>query len=45
MDARSDRLTAHITDKNAGKIYRATFMKTNNSSNSDGYNIVVERII
>lgn len=45
MDARGDRLTAHITDKNASKIYRATFMKTNNSSNVDGYNIVVERII
>jgi hypothetical protein len=45
MDARGDRLTAHITDKAAGKIYRATFMKTNNSSNTDGYNIIVERII
>jgi hypothetical protein len=45
MDSRGDRLTAHITDKNAGKIYRATFMKTNNSSNQDGYNIIVERII
>jgi hypothetical protein len=45
MDSRGDRLTAHITDKNAGKIYRATFMKTNNSGNQDGYNIIVERII
>jgi hypothetical protein len=45
MDTRGDTLTAHITDKNAGRIYRATFMVTNNSSNTTGYNIVVERII
>lgn len=45
MDTRGDRLTAHITDKNAGKIYRVTFIRTNNSSNVDGYNIIVERII
>ena len=45
MDSRGDRLTAHITDKSASKIYRVTYMKTNNSSNTDGYNIIVERIM
>lgn len=45
VDTRGDRLTAHITDKAAGRIYRVTFMKTNNNSNVDGYNIIVERII
>ena len=45
MDTRGDNLVAHITDKNAGRIYRATFMVTNNSGNTTGYNIVVERIL
>ena len=45
MDTRGDNLVAHITDKNAGRIYRATFMVTNNSSNTTGYNIIVERIV
>ena len=45
MDTRGDNLVAHITDNNAGRIYRATFMVTNNSSNTTGYNIIVERIV
>lgn len=45
LDTRGDRLTAHIADKAAGKIYRATFMVTNNASNTTGYNIIVERIL
>lgn len=45
MDTRGDNLVAHVTDKNAGKIYRVTFMVTNNSGNATGYNIIVERII
>lgn len=45
LDTRGDTLTAHITDKSAGKIYRVTFLVTNNSSNTTGYNILVERLI
>lgn len=45
MDSRGDTVVVHITDKNAGKIYRVTFLVTNNSSNTTGYNIVIERII
>jgi hypothetical protein len=45
LDTRGDTLTAHVTDKSAGKIYRVTFIVTNNASNTTGYNIVVERII
>lgn len=45
LDTRSDTVVAHITDKNSGKIYRATYLVTNNSGNTTGYNIVVERII
>lgn len=45
MDDRGDYIVFHIVDKNAGKIYRVTFMVTNNSSNTTGYNILVERII
>lgn len=45
MDTRGDCLVATITDKNAGKIYRVTFVVSNNSSNTTGYNILVERII
>ena len=45
MDDRGDLITFHVTDKSAGKIYRVTFLVTNNSSNTTGYNILVERII
>lgn len=45
MDGRGDTVIVHITDKNAGKIYRVTFIVANNSSNTTGYNILVERII
>jgi hypothetical protein len=45
LDSRSDYLTFHVTDKNAGKIYRVTFLVTNNSSNTTGYNIVVEQLV
>lgn len=45
LDTRGDTIIAHITDKNSGKIYRVTYLVTNNSSNTTGYNILVERII
>ena len=45
LDSRGDTVVVHITDKNAGKVYRVTFLVTNNSSNTTGYNIVVERIV
>lgn len=45
LDSRGDTVIVHITDKNAGKIYRVTFLVTNNSSNTTGYNIMVERLI
>jgi len=45
LDTRGDTIVAHITDKNSGKIYRVTYLVTNNSSNTTGYNILVERII
>jgi hypothetical protein len=45
MDDRGDYIDFHITDKGAGKIYRVTFLVTNNASNTTGYNILVERII
>lgn len=45
LDSRGDTVIVHITDKNAGKIYRVTFLVTNNASNTTGYNILVERII
>lgn len=45
MDDRGDYIVFHIVDKGAGKIYRVTYMVTNNSSNTTGYNILVERII
>ena len=45
LDTRGDTIVAHITDKNASRIYRVTYLVTNNSSNTTGYNIIVERII
>lgn len=45
MDDRGDCLVATVTDKNAGKIYRVTFIVSNNSANTTGYSILVERII
>ena len=45
LDDRGDYLTFHLVDKGAGKIYRVTFMVTNNSSNTTGYNILIERVI
>jgi len=44
MDNRGDRLTMHVTDKAAGKIYRVTYLRTNAGA-TDGYNIIVERIL
>ncbi|NCV72447.1 MAG: hypothetical protein EBW56_04125, partial [Burkholderiaceae bacterium] len=39
LDTRGDTIVAHITDKNSGKIYRVTYLVTNNSSNTtDGFN-------
>lgn len=45
MDTRGDQFVLTITDKNAGKIYRITYLVTNNSSNTTGYNIIAERLI
>lgn len=45
MDTRGDQFVLTITDKNAGKIYRVTYLVTNDSSNATGYNIIVERLI
>lgn len=45
MDTRGDQFVLTVTDKNAGKIYRATYLVTNDSSNATGYNIIVERLI
>lgn len=45
MDSRGDTVVAHVTEKNAGKVYRVTFLVTNDSNNTTGYNIVVERLI
>ena len=45
LDDRGDYIVFHIVDKGAGKIYRVTYMVTNNSSNTTGYNIIVERIV
>lgn len=45
LDSRGDQFVLTITDKNLGKIYRVTFLVTNNSGNTTGYNILVEKII
>lgn len=45
LDTRGDMIVATVVDKNAGKIYRVTFIVSNNSSNTTGYSIVIERII
>lgn len=45
MDSRGDQFVLTVTDKTAGKIYRVTYLVTNNSGNSTGYNIIVERIM
>jgi hypothetical protein len=45
LDTRGDMVIATIVDKAAGKIYRVTFIVSNNSGNTTGYSIIVERIL
>lgn len=45
LDSRGDTVIVHVTDKSAGRIYRVTFLVTNDSGNTTGYNILVERLI
>jgi hypothetical protein len=43
MDASGDTVTVTLQNKAAGRIYRATFMRSD--SGSTGYNIIVERLL
>lgn len=45
LDTRGDMVVATIVDKNAEKIYRVTFIVSNNAGNTTGYSIIVERIL
>jgi len=44
MDAAGDTVTVTLQDKAAGRIYRITFMRSDNGSTT-GYNIIGERIL
>jgi hypothetical protein len=44
MDAAGDTINCTIQDKAAGRIYRVTFMRSDNGSTT-GYNIIGERIL
>jgi hypothetical protein len=44
MDASGDTYTATLQDKAAGRIYRVTFMRSDNGTTT-GYNIIAERIL
>ena len=44
MDSAGDTYVATIQDKGAGRIYRVTFMRSDNGSTT-GYNIVAERLL
>jgi len=39
-----DTYTATLQDKNQGRIYRITFMRSDNGSTT-GYNIIAERLL
>jgi ABC-type ATPase involved in cell division len=44
MDAAGDTVTVTLQDKNLGRIYRITFMRSDNGSTT-GYNIIAERLL
>ncbi len=44
MDSAGDTYVATLQDKNLGRIYRVTFMRSDNGSTT-GYNIIAERLI
>jgi hypothetical protein len=44
MDAAGDTVTVTLQDKAAGRIYRITFMRSDNGSTT-GYNIIAERLL
>lgn len=44
MDSSGDTYVATLQDKSAGRIYRVTFMRSDNGATT-GYNIIAERLI
>jgi hypothetical protein len=44
MDSAGDTFTATLQDKGEGRIYRVTFMRSDNGSTT-GYNIIAERLL
>ncbi len=44
MDSAGDTYVATLQDKNEGRIYRITFMRSDNGSTT-GYNIIAERLL
>jgi len=44
MDSAGDTVTVSLQDKNLGRIYRVTFMRSDNGSTT-GYNIIAERLL
>ena len=44
MNSAGDTVTVTFQDKNLGRIYRVTFMRSDNGSTT-GYNIIAERLI
>jgi len=44
MNAAGDTVTVTLQDKNLGRIYRVTFMRSDNGSTT-GYNIIAERLL
>jgi hypothetical protein len=44
MDSAGDTYVATLQDKNLGRIYRVTFMRSDNGSTT-GYNIIAERLL
>ena len=44
MDSPADTITVTLQDKVLGRIYRITFMRSDNGSTT-GYNIIAERLL
>jgi hypothetical protein len=44
MDSAGDTYVATLQDKNEGRIYRVTFMRSDNGADT-GYNIIAERLV
>jgi hypothetical protein len=44
MNAAGDTVTVTLQDKNLGRIYRVTFMRSDNGATT-GYNIIAERLL